>query len=44
FEKHSEEIHVTWTQFGKKRGKNATLRNFDQAWFTSRGDEIGFSI
>ncbi|GJY88913.1 hypothetical protein Tco_0503541 [Tanacetum coccineum] len=44
FRKHLEEIHVTLTQFGKKRGKNATLQNFDQAWFTARGDGIRISI
>ncbi|GJW13035.1 hypothetical protein Tco_0017168 [Tanacetum coccineum] len=31
FGKHLEEIHMTWTQFGKKRDKNATLQNFDHA-------------
>ncbi|GJW14872.1 hypothetical protein Tco_0019005 [Tanacetum coccineum] len=30
FGKHLEEKHVTWTQFGKKQDKNATLHNFDQ--------------
>ncbi|GKB42964.1 hypothetical protein Tco_0887906, partial [Tanacetum coccineum] len=31
FGKHLEEKHVTWAQFGKKRDKNATLQDFDQA-------------
>nr|GEY65999.1 RNA-directed DNA polymerase, eukaryota [Tanacetum cinerariifolium] len=35
FGKLLEEIHVTLTQFEKKRDKNATLRNFDQTWFPS---------
>ncbi|GJX28346.1 ribonuclease H-like domain-containing protein [Tanacetum coccineum] len=29
FEKHWKEKHVTWAQFGKKRDKNATLKDFD---------------
>ncbi|GJT29575.1 hypothetical protein Tco_0909850 [Tanacetum coccineum] len=31
FGKHLEEIHMNWSQFGKKRDKNATLWNLDQA-------------
>ncbi|GJR68036.1 hypothetical protein Tco_0014101 [Tanacetum coccineum] len=31
FGKHLEEIHMTWAQFRKKRDRNTTLRNFDQA-------------
>ncbi|GJU64835.1 retrovirus-related pol polyprotein from transposon TNT 1-94 [Tanacetum coccineum] len=30
FGRHLEEIHVTWTQFGKKRDKIATLHEDDQ--------------
>nr|GFA20881.1 ribonuclease H-like domain-containing protein [Tanacetum cinerariifolium] len=44
FGKHFEEIHVTLTQFGKKHDKDATLQNFNQAWFISRGDGIKISI
>ncbi|GJZ66634.1 putative reverse transcriptase domain-containing protein [Tanacetum coccineum] len=29
--KHFEEKYMTWAQFGKKRDKNATLHDFDQA-------------
>ncbi|GJX19293.1 hypothetical protein Tco_0221970 [Tanacetum coccineum] len=29
--KHLEEKHMTWAQFGKKRDKNATLQDFDEA-------------
>ncbi|GJV70795.1 ribonuclease H-like domain-containing protein [Tanacetum coccineum] len=43
FEKHLEEIHVTWTQFRKKRDKNATLRNFDQERLPCRGDGVKIS-
>ncbi|GKA82785.1 achaete-scute transcription factor-related protein [Tanacetum coccineum] len=38
FGKHLEKIHVTWTQFGKKRDKNATLWNFDQVLVRRRHD------
>nr|GEU94595.1 protein transport protein SEC23-like [Tanacetum cinerariifolium] len=31
-DEHLEEIHVTWTQFGKKLDKDAILWNFNQAW------------
>ncbi|GJY09215.1 actin-binding, cofilin/tropomyosin type protein, partial [Tanacetum coccineum] len=30
FGRHLNEIHVTWTQFGKKRDKIATLHEDDQ--------------
>ncbi|GKD44139.1 hypothetical protein Tco_1268784 [Tanacetum coccineum] len=30
FGRHLEEIHMTWTQLGKKRDKIATLHEFDQ--------------
>ncbi|GKC10749.1 hypothetical protein Tco_1007531, partial [Tanacetum coccineum] len=30
FERHMEEIHMTWTQFEKKRDKIATLLEDDQ--------------
>ncbi|GKB64861.1 hypothetical protein Tco_0921047 [Tanacetum coccineum] len=37
---HLEEIHVTWTQFGKKRDKIATLHEDDENWHTVRGDGV----
>ncbi|GJX25928.1 hypothetical protein Tco_0232224 [Tanacetum coccineum] len=30
FERHLEKIHVTWTQFGKKRDKIETLHEDDE--------------
>ncbi|GJW48055.1 zinc finger, CCHC-type, retrotransposon gag domain protein [Tanacetum coccineum] len=40
---HLEEIHVTWTQFGKKRDKIATLHKEAQLLHTDCGDGIKIS-
>ncbi|GKB45103.1 hypothetical protein Tco_0890045 [Tanacetum coccineum] len=37
---HLEEIHVTWTQFGKKRDKIATLHEEAQKLHTVREDDV----
>nr|GEW52568.1 reverse transcriptase domain-containing protein [Tanacetum cinerariifolium] len=38
FKRHLEKIHVTWTQFGKKQDKIATLHEDDQDMAHNRGD------
>ncbi|GJY43657.1 hypothetical protein Tco_0431870 [Tanacetum coccineum] len=43
FGKHLEKIHVTWTQFGKKRDKIATLHEEAQKVHTVRGDGVVIS-
>ncbi|GJR76753.1 hypothetical protein Tco_0089118 [Tanacetum coccineum] len=40
---HLEEIHVTWTQFGKKRGKIATLHKKLTKLHTLYGDGVRIS-
>nr|GEV04190.1 hypothetical protein [Tanacetum cinerariifolium] len=40
---HLEEIHVTWTQFRKKRDKIATLQEEAQILRTDRGDGVRIS-
>ncbi|GKC44549.1 hypothetical protein Tco_1062271, partial [Tanacetum coccineum] len=43
FGRHLEEMHVAWTQFGKKQDKIATLHEDDQVWHTVRGDGVTVS-
>ncbi|GKA47124.1 hypothetical protein Tco_0740007 [Tanacetum coccineum] len=38
-----EEIHVTWTQFGKKQNKIATLHEEAQKLYTNCGDGVRIS-
>ncbi|GJU04133.1 hypothetical protein Tco_1114471 [Tanacetum coccineum] len=40
---HLEEIHVTWTQFGKKQDKIATLHKEAQKVHTVCGDDVAIS-
>ncbi|GJQ99082.1 hypothetical protein Tco_0522067 [Tanacetum coccineum] len=40
---HSEEIHLTWAHFGKKRDEIATLHEEAQKLHTVRGDDVRIS-